>query len=1068
MRLYRTADGTIIEVADAQAAQLLQTKDKNGQPAYTQVTAAQEVKPLAADIQNQEDTSIGNKLEVGANFLRKGASLGLSGDNSARADYLASQNKDAVIAGTALSMFVPGSGEAALGNLATKVAGVKGAVGVSKVVRAGVAGSATMAAGALANDVGTALNTGDYSAIGDGLSPAAIVAGGFLTAGLEAKAARMESKVARVKASSDRVAQAEKAVAAVERKATSGIDKLDTDAYAEIKQTLSKEATNIEDARKAAKDVERQYQQAQKLQTEAPILSAKYERDAAAWGSSEQARSQAVASGQVQAAHDAEVAAYQAEVAAERAKHFNQYAKEQGLPKPKLSKSGEIAPLPAEHKAGFDRFLKERGMGHLTDEAAGLQSLPDRFMAHIKGMGDDLPTTPKEMRKVYEDFIESEGYQVAKQMGKRTIQETDAADNVYQGFYPEHNLRQLDLDEAARTFHFTGEIGQKGERAMVLTADAARTLTPGRAVTLLEKLSADEGQAMLRMMSPEARAQTLLHQAGVIRHADANILQKHQLARPHATNERAARLRLELEDAMNETLTPKATNAVKAPLKGPKPLSPEDLDPTPRPFPQAPPITDFTERVNSLGKQYEEVGQAARALEGLKLPNTAQGFVKMEAPAFERMAESVRTLKAHPNPDIAAVGEKVENTVRKTLTNMGVDVDRMVETQGDVMGVLNHTRKELRDHPARMQAYRAEMKAAQAELKSAQAAALENGGQITGGIKQQFGGIFGRYMGSKMLTGAAVAAGFSGNGVAAALGFAAGGAMGGAAGKAAMGKRLMSTEAMIAKAERGMKLAEAYSKLADLVPKLGAKASTSTWHKIFETKEDDFAAFFPEGKPKNDSHGIMELGLRMASAMQDPKSAGYRAAKDFIGTDPALAQSIAQTTSAKIHAMANVLPPVPPNGYSSKGGRYPILHPETIDRVKRACSAILHPTDCLARMIENGRFPQQELDIIRNTSPDMYAEAVMGMANELYAEDEHGKTLLSKMHPDVQLEFARGLGIDSIPGSAPGYIAAMQQMHAVSHQPKPGDQAKPLSSGQGIRAPGPDSSNATEAQRSTY
>lgn len=520
---------------------------------------------------------------------------------------------------------------------------------------------------------------------------------------------------------------------------------------------------------------------------------------------------------------------------------------------------------------------------------------------------------------------------------------------------------------------------------------------------------------------------------------------------------------------MNETLTPKATNAVKAPLKGPKPLAPEDLDPTPRPFPQAPPITDFTERINSLGTQYEEVSKAAKALEGLRLPNTAQGFVKMEAPAFERMAESVRTLKAHPNPDIAAVGEKVEATVRKTLTNMGIDVDRMVETEGDVMGVLNHTRKELRDHPARKAAYLAEMKAAKAELKTAQASALENGGQVSGGIKQQFGGIFGRYMGSKALTGAAVAAGFSGNGVVAALGFAAGGAVGGSAGKAAMGKRLMSVEAMLAKAERGAKLAEAYASISKLIPRIGAKASTSTWHKIFETKEEDFAAFFPEGeKPENDSHGIMELALRMASAIQDPKSAGYRAGRDFVGTDPALAKAAADITAAKIHAMATVLPPVPPNGYSSKGGRYPILHPETIDRVKRACSAILHPTDCLARMIENGRFPQQELDIIRTTNPDMYAEAVMGMANELYAEDENGKTLLSKMHPDVQLEFARGLGIDSIPGSAPGYIAAMQQMHAISHQPKPNDQAKPLSSGQGIRAPGPDSSNATEAQRSTY
>lgn len=1063
MRIRRSIDGAIIEVSDAEGAQLLQVKDTTGNPAYSQPTVAQEVTPQVAAVQKEADTTLANKVGVGANALIGGVSFGLFGDNSQEARRLAGENPGAAKVGAAASAFVPFGGEAALGNLANKAFGV--GKGLSKARN--VASAVTQVVGStLATNTVTAVRTGDYSALTEGVSPGVLLSTAGITALLTHRAQGQAAKAARVAEAAESVAKAEQAVAKAESKAASGVSKLDTDAYADIRASMDREVTKLDDGRKAMKDVEKQYAQAQELQANTAIDRAKYERDVAKHNAQEAQRVNAVKSGQTQATYEAEVAAHQASIEAERAKLFKQYAKEQGFPVPKTGKLGAIAPLPAEHQAGFDRFLKDRGLGHLTKEADGVMSLPDRFQAHLRALGDEVPTTEKDMRKLWDEFLDQEGYQSAGKMPKRTIEATDKADNVYEGFYPEHGLRKLEPDEAARSFKFHGEIGEAGKREMVLTAEQARTLTPGRAIAMLAKLSADEGQVLLRMMSPEARAQTLLHQAGILRHAEAKTLQTHSL-RTTATSERSARLRLELEDAMTHTVKAKPTAEVRAPIKAPKPLTPEDLDPTPRPYPHPEPITDFTEHVNSLGKQYEEVTQAVNALEGLKLPKTIKGFTKMDSGSFDKMAESVRTLKAHPNPEVAAVGEQVEAKVHKALSNMGVDVDKMVESEGDVMGVLSHTRRELRDHPARMQAYKAEMAAAQKELKAAQASALENGGAARGGIRQQFGGIFGRYMGSKLLTGAAMAAGFSGNGVVAALGFAAGGAWGGAAGKGLMGKKLLSIEAMAAKAERGMKIAESIQSV--LKYGVRATAAVSAHERIFATRNEDFAAFFPEGKPADDSQAIMELALRHASDMQDPKSAGHRAAGDLVISNPELAKSVAATTAAKLHVMAKVLPAVPPNGYSSKGGRYPLLHPETIDRVKRACSALLHPTECLGRMIENGRFPQQELDIIRETTPDLYMEAVMGMANELYATDEDGKTVISKMHPDVQLEFARGLGIDSIPGSAPGYIAAMQQMHAVSHQPKPNDTPKPLSSGNGIRAPGPEqSSTATESQRSTY
>ena len=1158
MRLYRILDGAIIEVADAKASALLSAKDGKGNPIYRQASiddaAAQNVKA----VQTEADTSVGARVGNIANNLAGGASFGLFQDRSVDAERIARANPVDTTIANLVPAFIPGSGEYALAKAADRAFRV--AEGASVVRNVGSA-VAQVEASQILNNTSTALHGGSWDAILDGTNPlepgVALTALGVGTATRIANnkvakrlalknaaegAATAEAKVASMVAAGPNKTQAildaeaaaagkaddvskikARGPAAPDVPKPTGLDKLDTDAYAEIRAKTEVAAKRAGEGKKAKAAIEKQYKQAQEMQANVPIDEAKFARDKAAYDADEAQRVADVQSGKLVADHEAQVAADLAEFQAKRADLYGEYIERTGKNIPGMNKvkgrdgnllsekskiKGPVSPQDAE---GFERFLKDSGNGHLTEEAQTMGSLSERFIAKINNLGDNLPEDADGMQRLWNEFLEEEGYVVKGPLPGRGPNTSVAGENKYEGFYPEANLRTLGPDEAGRAFELSDEIGEAGVRKMSIPADKARTLTPARAIKILKNLDPDEAKALLRMMSPEARTQTLMHQAGLLRHADNATLQGHKL-RTGAMSERSARFKHELEDAMEQTLKPRNTNEVRVPIKNSRKLTPEDLDPTPRPYPHAPPNQDFTGRVQELGKQYEEVSEAINALDNLRLPKTASSFAKMDSPTFDKMAESVRTLKNHPNPDIASVAEEIEVATHKTLTNMGVDVDTMIESEGDVMGVLNHVRKELRDHPARMAAYQAEVAAqkavkqaeyaselsgakaasgaansdlaaakklgsstyraelgtAKAELKAAQQTAFVSGG-ASGGIKQQAAGIFGRYMGSKALMGVAAAMGFSGNGVMSAVSFAVGGAIGGTAGKNLMGSRLLSTQAMIAKAERGMRLAEAYVKISQLGTRAVAATRSSSFDKIFEDKEDDFDAFFPEGeRPADDSKAIMQLAMQHASQMADPASAAHRFAGETTMTNPNLAQSAIKTVSAKIHAMATVLPPVPPTGFSSKGGQYPLLHPERIDRIKRVCSVILHPTECLARMIENGRFPQAELDIIRETSPDMFAEAAMGIANELYAEDDEGVSVISKMHPNQQLEFARALGIDSIPGSAPGYIAAMQAQAAKSHQPKPNSMAKPLSSGQGVRAPGPDSTNATESQRSTY
>ncbi len=912
---------------------------------------------------------------------------------------------------------------------------------------------------------------------------------------MEAAAPELADSAKAVQAAKQRVAEVD---------LDAGAMKLDDAAYDELRPTFDKVSSNAKEGKRALADIRRQEAQTVKKHTEAKIDADKYDQDVALYDAKEAARVADIRSGRLVKEHAEQVAAHAQGQAAELVKLKKQYATQQG------SKKGVFLP---EHEEGFDRWLKETDMGHLSQEGKAMGSLADRFEARLQAMGEDVPTTEDGIRKLFSEFAEDEGYRIAKPIPGRKTVEVDEGLAAYDGFLPEHNLRPLSPDEASRTFEFTGQIGSEAKRKMTLTADQARTLSSGRALELLGGLDAHDREALLRMMSPITRAHVLLKSAGLIRHADANLLKFHKM-RTTPFSERSARLRHELEDAFVETFDTNKAAIARAPKTAPKALTAEDLDETIRPFPGAKPITDYSEQINALRTKAAEVESAVQHLDNLRLPTTAKGFVKMGGPEFNKMSESVRALKNHPNYDIADAAQEVEDGVRKTLENMGVDVEAMVESEGDVMGVLTHVRKELRDHPGNVAKLKAEAKAeyeaakqadmdlskrtkaaaneaggaeaaaikvdkatkraayetAKGDFKAAEAAAIGAGGAaVEGGIKRQAAGIFGRYMGSKILMGAAAAAGFSGNGVMSAAGFAIGGAFGGAAGKAAMTRKVMSVEAMIQKAQRSERMAKVIGAVSQLGQRVAPRAN-STYNTIFATKEEDFEDMFDgQAKPADDSEAVYLLATMGAAAFSDPPSAGYRATGDMPFTNPKVAVNLAKAMERKIHALGTVLPAVPPNGFNSVAGSKSKLHPEEIDSVKRAISAITRPTETLSGMIATGHFPQRELDLIRETDPDFYTESMFKLANELFAEDEDGKTVLSKMTHNQQLEFTTAMGIDTIAGSAPGYTAYIQNKHAEARQPKPDSQAKPLSSGNGIKAPSAENNTtSTNAQQATY
>lgn len=1071
MKLKRLADGAIIDVPDAKAATLLSAKDSKGKPYYGPVSDVETGAALTNAAEVEANNTVGAQVGNALNQVAGASSFGLLQDTSDSAKRLAAQHPYQTLAANVATAILPGSAENLamnLGNKAFRVAEGASALraGAGAVAGELISDTASSAVTALREDQSMA------DAFTDRISPLGLITNGLGTSIAQRSVNKLRGKAAAIADSAQALSESEQAVIKAQREfddAGKAAQRVDQDVYAGLKGDLEGAAAKAEEGRGVLKGLEKQHKHYEDLQANVPIDQAKDLRDRAAWGEKEARRIDDITSGRLQAAKEAEVAEHAAKVEAQRASVYKDYVKDMGL-KPK-----DFPYQAGKPDEAFERFLKDRGMGHLAEEGKSMGSLADRFQARITALGDDVPTTKEDMAKLFHQFAEDEGYQISKRMPARKVTAVSQEDNLYEGFYPEHGLRPLDADEAAQTFEFYGEIGQAGKRKMVLTADKARTLTPGRLAELREGLDPASAERLLKMASPTTRAHTLLHEAGLLRHASNDVLQARKLA-PVKTSERAARLRLEAEDAFNETFTPTKEARVRAAKEGPAPLTAEDLDPTPRPYPHEPPTADYTANVQALAGEVDEIRQAVTHLDNLKLPKKVNGFVNMDTRDFDKMAESVRATKANANPDIAEVGTEIEARVNKVLSDMGVDVEAMVKTgEMDTMGVLGHVRKELRDQPARIKELKrmaaAELKAAKEGYKGATANAIANGGAATArqgrSWVQQAGGIFGRYMGSKALVAGAIGLGFSGNGLVGAAAFAVGGALGGTGGKAALSRKVMSVQALMDKAERGARLAEAIAKTVDVTRRAQGPTRTA-YESIFEGKDETFASLFPNGKPADDSEAIYQLATENAAAFADPASHGYRSTGDMPFTNPKLALATSKSIERKTHALATIMPEVPPPGYNSNAGNRAPLHPEVIDQVKRGIQAIINPTDTLIGMLETQHFPQQELDLIRETNPDMYMETMFKLANELWAEDENGVSFINTLDQDVQDEYMNALGLDTLPGSAPGYTAFMQQMHATARQPKPDTLAKPLSNGSGYRAPSADNSNATNAQQATY
>jgi hypothetical protein len=1070
VKLKRLADGAIIEVPDAKAQGLLNSRDRKGNQLFGPVSDVETGAALTTADETAANNTVGAQVGNILNQVAGASSFGLLQDNSDAAKRLAAQHPYQTLGANIATALLPTGAENLAMNLGNKAFRV---VEGSSALRTGAAAITGQLISDTASSAVTAIRE-DQSladAFTDRVNPLSLVTTGLATGLFAGRANSFRNKAARLEGAAADLAAGEKGLINAQQAvddAAIPVKKLDRDLYENLKYDLRDAAEEAMPGKSMVKDLEKQHANYTELQANVPIDEAKYARDKAVHDAAELKRSEDVLSGKVIDVKDAENASHIAKVEAEREKVYATYVKDLEL-KPKDFKYN-----PNDADPAFERFLVERGRGDLTKEASTMGSLGERWRARVESLGDDLPTTKEGMTDLWHNFAEEEGYEITKAIPKQEIGNINEAASRYAGYYPEHGLRPLDPDEAARTFELHGEIGQAGSRRMILTADQARTLTPERMITLRKSLSPEDAESLLRMASPVTRAHTLLHEAGLIRHASSDVLHAHKLGAV-PTSERAALLHAETSDAFTHTFTPTKEARIRAYKNGPAPLTEADLDPTIRPYPHAPPTADYTANVQELAGKLDEVKQAVTHLKNINLPEKAGSFLNMDSRKFEKMAESVRAVKAHPDVNVANVGTRVEDSVHKALSDMGVDVDAMLATEGDVMGVLGHVRKELRDQPARIaelkKAANLELQTAKQGYKAAQEAAIANGGRATGrqgqSLVKQTAGVFGRYMGSKALMGAAIGLGFSGNGVVGALGFAAGGALGGAAGKSAISRKVMSVEAMVQKAERTAKLADTIGKVTEFARRAQGPVA-SAYQNIFEGKEDAFAGLFPNGKPADDSEAIYQLATEHAPAFADPASHGYKSVGDMTFTNPGLAVTVAKSIERKTHALATILPAVPPPGYNSTAGHRAPLHPEEIDRIKRGVQAITHPTDTLIGMIEATHFPQTELDLIRETNPDMYMETMFKLANELWAEDENGESFINTLDHDVQMEYMNALGLDTLPGSAPGYTAYMQQMHLTARQPKPDTQAKPFSSGAGYRAPSAESTNATNAQQATF
>mgnify|MGYP000051771185 CR=1 FL=1 len=762
--------------------------------------------------------------------------------------------------------------------------------------------------------------------------------------------------------------------------------------------------------------------------------------------------------------------------------------------------SDYLASNPKEVEAKFEQWLVDNHMGSLTREGQAQGHLADHYMRRISELGDDIPTTPEEYNRLFDNIAAEGGHVPNGRTPKRPPSMTLAEDNQYRGFLPETDLRPLTADEATRTYSIRTQVGSAENRVLEFSADEARQLSTGRQVQIVEKLglSSAEAQTFLKTLSPTSRFAVMGQLTGRIAYGEATTLQKH-LLETGPYSERAARTRFELAESLPQSFVPDG-NAVPRPSLDIAPPyrsnAPENamLPDAPRPYPVPRPRTDFASDIKSLQDDVDQLRTAKTAAEKIKLPTSVAGFLKMPDAAVDEIAMATAVAKKSNHRELANLGNVVENKVKKLLDNAGIDT---AETE-DVFGALKayrQTFKEARatrgtaigqaskavaaakaEAAAAERAAKAAAKAGPAAFKAADAANLAaaqelglvttRNGRLSPGKEAVVIGA--RRIGSKI--------GMAAGSVLGPLGKIGGFAFGGSklASKAddlmrggrKEVERALSHEALIAVAERRERMAKAYVGVLKLATQASFQRVQKPLGSLFRNDKDLLLDLFPEdSRPDanaSDDAILQRLGEALASASMDPASHAYEAVKPFIATQPAFAEASAQSLQARHEALSKVMPDRPYFGYVSR--TVIPMSASQITKAKRGIDAIVNSDRVLAGMIERGEFPAEELNLIRHTNPALVQEAVMEVSKRLFTPGEDGQAPFAKLSRNQRRQFSQFFGQEMDPSDSPRYIAAMQAMSADAKTPKEnasqqlrGPRGKPI-------APAED----TESQRSTY
>jgi hypothetical protein len=508
----------------------------------------------------------------------------------------------------------------------------------------------------------------------------------------------------------------------------------------------------------------------------------------------------------------------------------------------------------------------------------------------------------------------------------------------------------------------------------------------------------------------------------------------------------------------------------------------------------------------------------------MALPSTAEGFVKMTDAQFGRFAmslDAVRTPASTIRSGSANMAAGIDNRIVKMLDRVGIDATQFeTPTKGlaayrsmakeatavhvgkyqdlasrisqeakygkEIEGEISRASKMDAQYAAQVEKSRQkEMKlsmaydkatdaSVKAEIRSEIAdlnASMKSGrkelaleaqglGYTTkGGGSKKIGGIIART--AAETTAFSATAKIAGGGF---LGMAAGRAMGGLTrkimgqGYSQASKVAMSYEAIKSLVTRQRKIGNALQKAAERMRFIGPASRRMAIANVFRS-DDEIAQDIAVGTPPREF--IKQVMTEVAKTRKDVPSAAYYAISEFIPEQPAYAKSLSEAVENLYNVISESMPSPTYRGYPSPTVK---LSDRQVSDTMRRLDTAIRPADAMARMIEHGTFPTEHLSIIKRVAPDMYVEAVMGVAAQVMETGADGRTVYEKMPSHQRREYSRLMGIPMEAADQPAYILSAAEMYKAERQPKENaPQAMRGSPGSPI-APMMDS----ESQKTTY